>query len=244
MPRSPPIISSCAATSTPSRRLLEALPSPVWARDAAGRLTWVNAAYARAVEARDGADAVARNLEILDSSARDGARAAHTADASYEARLPVIVAGTRRIFQVIDRASPGGSAGIGIDVTEVEAMRAELTRMTEAHRRTLDQLSTAVAIFTADQRLAFYNAAYPRAVGTSIRRSSIPSRPTPACSTACAPRASCPSRPISANGRTNCTTPTVRSSRDRTNGTCPTAARCASSRRRTRKAASPICSTT
>ena len=36
-------------------RLLEALPSPVWARDATGRLTWVNAAYARAVEARDGA---------------------------------------------------------------------------------------------------------------------------------------------------------------------------------------------
>ena len=35
-------------------RLLEALPSPVWARDATGRLTWVNAAYARAVEARDG----------------------------------------------------------------------------------------------------------------------------------------------------------------------------------------------
>ena len=48
-------------------RFLEALPSPVWARDAAGRLTWVNAAYARAVEARDDADAVARNLQILDS---------------------------------------------------------------------------------------------------------------------------------------------------------------------------------
>ena len=72
----------------------------------------------------------------------------------------MIVAGTRRILQVIDRPSPGGSAGIGIDVTESEAMRAELARMTEAHRRTLDQLSTAVAIFRADQRLTFYNAAF------------------------------------------------------------------------------------
>jgi len=52
----------------------------------------------------------------------------------------VIVAGTRRILRVIDRPSPGGSAGIGIDVTESDAMRAELARMTEAHRRTLDQL--------------------------------------------------------------------------------------------------------
>ena len=72
----------------------------------------------------------------------------------------MIVAGTRRIFQVIDRPSPGGSAGIGIDVTEVEALRAEITRMIEAHRRTLDQLATGVAIFSADARLEFYNAAY------------------------------------------------------------------------------------
>ena len=141
-------------------QLLEALPAPVWARDTAGRLTWVNAAYARAVEARDGAEAVARNLEILDSAAREGAQHARAAGEFYDARLPVIVAGTRRILQVIDRPSPGGSAGIGIDVTEVEAMRAELSRMTDAHRRTLDQLSTAVAMFSADQRLTFYNAAF------------------------------------------------------------------------------------
>jgi signal transduction histidine kinase len=141
-------------------RLLETLPAPVWARDATGRLTWVNAAYARAVEARDGTDAIARNLELLDSGARDGAESRRAAGEFYEARLPVIMAGTRRILQVIDRPSPGGSAGIGIDVTESEAMRAELARMTEAHRRTLDQLSTAVAIYSADQRLAFYNAAF------------------------------------------------------------------------------------
>jgi signal transduction histidine kinase len=141
-------------------QLLEALPAPVWARDGRGRLTWVNAAYAHAVEARDGTDAVARNLEILDPTARDGALNAHASAASYEARLPVIVAGSRRILQVIDRPSSGGSAGIGIDVTESEAMRAELARMTEAHRRTLDQLSTAVAIYTADQRLTFHNAAF------------------------------------------------------------------------------------
>ena len=39
-------------------------------------------------------------------------------------------------------------------------MRSELARMVEAHRRTLDQLATGVAIFGANQKLAFYNAAY------------------------------------------------------------------------------------
>ena len=141
-------------------RLLEALPSPVWARDPTGQLTWVNAAYARAVEARDSADAVARGLEILDPAARNEAARTRASGEPYEAQLPVIVAGTRRILHVIDRAAPGGSAGIGIDVSEVDAMRDERARMTDAHRRTLDQLATAVAIFSADQRLAFHNAAY------------------------------------------------------------------------------------
>jgi len=40
------------------RTVIEKLPSPVWIRDAAGRLTFVNAAYARAVEAPEPADAV------------------------------------------------------------------------------------------------------------------------------------------------------------------------------------------
>jgi signal transduction histidine kinase len=140
--------------------LLAALPSPIWARDTAGRLSWVNAAYARAVDARDEADAVARNLELLDATARDGTARARAAGEPYAARLPAIVAGTRRILDVVDRPSGGGSAGMGIDVTEIEAMRSELTRMTEAHRRILDQLSTAVAIFTTGQRLSFYNTAY------------------------------------------------------------------------------------
>ena len=157
-------------------QLLEALPAPVWTRDGRGRLTWVNAAYAHAVEARDGADAVTRNLEILDPGARDSALNAHASGASYEARLPVIVAGTRRILQVIDRPSSGGSAGIGIDATESEVMRAELARMTEAHRRTLDQLSTAVAIFTADQRLTFYNAAFRQLWG--LEAAFLDSEPT------------------------------------------------------------------
>ena len=61
---------------------------------------------------------------------------------------------------MLDVPTRKGSAGIGIDATEAEAMRSELDRLNDAHRRTLDQLATGVAIFTADQRLTFYNAAY------------------------------------------------------------------------------------
>ena len=142
------------------RTLIEALPSPIWTSDAPGRKTWVNPAYAHAVDARDGAEAVARGLELLDPAARAELATASDSGEPYAARLAVIVAGTRRIFDVFDLATRNGRAGIGIDVTEVETTRGELARTIEAHRRTLDQLPTAVAIFGADQRLTFHNAAY------------------------------------------------------------------------------------
>jgi signal transduction histidine kinase len=142
------------------RALVEKLPSPVWTRDAAGQLTFVNAAYARAVEASDPADAIARDLELLDSSAREAIARARTQTGAYSGRLPAIVAGARRSFDVLDFRTETGSAGLGVDATEAETMRSALARLVDAHRRTLDQLSTGVAMFDANQKLTFYNAAY------------------------------------------------------------------------------------
>src|SRR5579863_5374031 len=142
------------------RTLVETLPSPAWTRDTAGRLTFVNAAYARAVEARDAADAVERGLELLDSAARENIAHARIAGGAYSGRLPAVVAGARRSFDVLDFQTETGSAGLGIDATEAEGMRNALARLVDAHRRTLDRLSTAVAMFDADQKLIFYNAAY------------------------------------------------------------------------------------
>jgi signal transduction histidine kinase len=139
------------------KALLNSLPAPVWARNQDGQLIFVNSAYARAVEAEDPSDAVERELELLDRAARD--KLSHTGGVNSE-RLPVIVAGARRIFDVIAAPSGAGSAGMAIDATEVETMRADLARMIEAHRRVLDQLATGVAIFNVDRKLIFYNTAF------------------------------------------------------------------------------------
>jgi hypothetical protein len=69
---------------TSLRSLIEALPSPVWTRDAAGQLTSSIAAYARAVEAKDAADAVERGIWNCSTAPR--ARS-HRAGASPRRRL-------------------------------------------------------------------------------------------------------------------------------------------------------------
>jgi signal transduction histidine kinase len=142
------------------RSLLDTLSAPVWARDEAGRLIFVNSAYAGAVEAENPSDAVARELELLDQGARTEVARVRAAGETYVGRLPAIAAGVRRVFDVIDASSGAGSAGMAIDRTEAETLRAELVRMTEAHRRVLDQLATGVAVFNIDRKLTFYNAAF------------------------------------------------------------------------------------
>lgn len=145
---------------TALRTLVDSLPFPVWARDREGRLDFVNAAYAGAVEAADPNEAVERNLELLDRSVREDAARTLGTNNPYRNRVPTVIAGARRIFDVIEMPTRAGSAGIGVDFTELENLKAEMSRMIDAHRRTLDQLATGVAIFGADHTLRFYNEAY------------------------------------------------------------------------------------
>ena len=143
-----------------TRALIEAVAAPVWARDDAGKLVFANQAYARAVEAQDGTEAVDRGIELFDRGARTELLRAHELVETYSGRLPAVVAGQRRSFDVMTVPAGRGSAGIALDATEAEGLRGELKRMMDAHRRTLDQLATGVAIFGSNQRLAFYNTAY------------------------------------------------------------------------------------
>ncbi len=140
--------------------LLDAVPCPVWTRNGDGTLSWANAAYARAVEAKDGHDAVERHVELLDQIDRDAAAASLKSGTIWNKRVHAVVAGKRNLMDVVDLPCEGGSAGLAIDLSELESVRTDLSRQMSAHTRTLDQLTTAVAIFDKSQRLVFHNAAY------------------------------------------------------------------------------------
>jgi len=169
------------------RGLLDAIPHPAWQRDDDGHINWVNHAYAQAIEARDRAEAIARGIELLDRPARDASEALRAAGQIWKARCPAIMMGARRMLDVIempvveteaasgsetanddwgqDPASVSQSSGkaaiaMASDVSELEAMRAAHAQQIEAHARTLDQLTTAVAIFDRTKRLVFHNTAY------------------------------------------------------------------------------------
>src|SRR5215207_8967996 len=101
-------------------------------------------------------------LRALDGADRDESVRRRAAGGAYAARVAAVVAGAGRMLDVTESATPAGSAGIAIDISELDRVRNDLQRQMDAHARTLDQLPTAVAIFDGKQRLAFHNAAYRR----------------------------------------------------------------------------------
>lgn len=142
------------------RELLDAVPNPVWVRDRFGKLSWANAAYACAVEAKDGPSAVLHGIELIEGKTRAACAAARADGKVWRSRAPAVVAGARRMLDIIDAPAGTGSAGMATDLSEIETLRSELAQQTAAHGRTLDQLSTAVAIFDGSKRLVFNNVAY------------------------------------------------------------------------------------
>jgi signal transduction histidine kinase len=144
------------------RGFAQAAAWPIWAKRADGGLQYANAAYAKAAEAASVPDALERKVELLDSGDRGDMERALKENAAFAARLPIVVGGERRFYDVQALNVGGGSVGMAVDVSEAAALSAALVRMAEAHRRTLDQLSSGVAVFDARRRLAFYNDSYRR----------------------------------------------------------------------------------
>ncbi len=147
------------------RDFVAAAPWPIWAKSVEGNLRYANAAYVRATEGANLADTMHRGLELLENDQRTEMNRVLNDNASFSARLPIVVGGERRIYDVEAIKLGGGSAGIAIDASEAAQLRDAMERMAEAHRRTLDQLSSGVAVFDGQRRLAFYNESYRRLWG-------------------------------------------------------------------------------
>ncbi|MCA3599364.1 MAG: PAS-domain containing protein [Methylobacterium sp.] len=142
------------------RGMLDAIPQPAWLRDAAGRLLWMNAAYARAVDARNEAEVLERQVELLDSADRAAIREETERCGQFRGALTAVLAGERRRLDVVEVRGEQGGGGFALDITDLEAAREALGRQMDAHVRTLDELPTAVAMFDPRQQLTYSNRAF------------------------------------------------------------------------------------
>lgn len=145
-----------------SRALLSALPHPAWLLDVSGRITWVNSAYVKAVDAESEAEVVDGQIQLLESRQRKKVARVMKTGQIFKEQLPLIVGSERKTHEVTVLPLGDATAGAAIDVADLESAKGELDRQVAAYDRTLDRVVTAVAIFNADQKLTFFNAAYQK----------------------------------------------------------------------------------
>jgi signal transduction histidine kinase len=136
--------------------LFDALPMPAWKRGLDGAVNWANRAY----KALGDSAAHGQFPELFGEQARQSIDAKRTGAGIFQDELTAVTGGDRRVFRVTDIAVPSGSAGLALDVSDDELVREEYGRTLQSHADTLDQLTTAVAMFDASQKLRFYNNAF------------------------------------------------------------------------------------
>ena len=143
------------------RAVLDALPMPVWRRDAGLELSGANRAFAAAIGAVP--DAPQTELREL-AGAEPGRALAESAKQSGQAseRRHVIVDGSRRWVELseIRLGESGESLGFARDLTDLEAAEAALHRHEAGHAAVLNRVTAAIAIYGADRRLNFFNLAF------------------------------------------------------------------------------------
>ncbi len=73
-----------------SRALLSALPHPAWLSDASDRLTWVNSAYVKAVDAESEAEVIDGQISLLESRQRKAVSRVLKSGQTYNDRIPLV----------------------------------------------------------------------------------------------------------------------------------------------------------
>lgn len=149
---------------------LDRAPIASWRRSPDLKLEWVNRAYVEMVEAINMDEVIADQKEIdpefLKVAERAKTEHQRSGKKAVDDYVRVNIRGQRRVLRVIEQPMHGAQgdrvsiAGLAIDVTRQDKAQEELRRHQKAHRQTLDQLGTAVAVFGPNQALEYYNQSF------------------------------------------------------------------------------------
>jgi signal transduction histidine kinase len=141
------------------RELIESIPLPLWRRGDNYALIDCNQAYAGAFDATREV-VLAEGRELAPCGFLQRAGTAETAD-RRSTRGHVVIGGSRRLMEFVELpCRSGGMIGFALDRTDIETAETELCRHTRAHAAVLESIAAAVAIYGADKRLKFFNAAF------------------------------------------------------------------------------------
>lgn len=145
------------------RTVLDALPQSIWVTDDETKtIQWCNASYEFLAEKKRD-DIIDHPIDIkatpLEKSKESISDILSKIKEKTRIQARTIINGKRHLSDIhlIPNSSERFVVGIANDITEQENLRAELDRYVSSNAKLLEQLTTSIAIFNADQSLEFYN---------------------------------------------------------------------------------------
>lgn len=158
------------------RVLLDVFPRPLWLRDNTQKIIWCNKTYVDFL-GKSQEQILREQHEIFGKQRKNksggempgpsfAARALEAGEA-IQTRIHTIIQGGRMLLNIseIPMAGYDMTLGIAYNVTREEELEAELKRYQSSNKELLGQLRSAIAIFSADERIEFYNPAYAQLWG-------------------------------------------------------------------------------
>lgn len=145
--------------------MVDAVPIALWYRNEDNQIDYCNMVYARVLESTPD-EIVQRGQELIDryrsTSAYQLAIKAKTTGSLQKHRAHMIIDGSRRLIELTEVPCLDNQFTIGyaLDLTEIEESALELNKHINAHQDVLHYLSTPIAIYTPDTKLAFFNTAF------------------------------------------------------------------------------------
>ncbi len=156
---------------------LNSIPRPLWLRDMQQNIVWCNTTYADYLGMSVG-DIITQQKEIAAQAlkkktgediqpGRTLATESLKKGEALEAKAHAVVHGKRMLMKIseIPMGPLGMTLGIAYNITREEELETELQRYQSSNKELLEQLRSAIAIFTADEKLEFYNSAFSQLWG-------------------------------------------------------------------------------
>ncbi|BBL52771.1 alkaline phosphatase [Bartonella quintana] len=136
------------------RNLLDLIQEPVWIQDCEGKVCFINRAFREMTGFREDSNKV---VDLFNETTQ---RQTDETETIFQEHVHTVIGGERYRFHLTRITTTEGMAAFARDDSAYENLSNELRRVLQSHCETLDQISTAVAIFDTNQKLKFCNHAF------------------------------------------------------------------------------------
>ncbi|WP_019223088.1 PAS-domain containing protein [Bartonella rattaustraliani] len=136
------------------RNLLDCIQEPVWIRDNEGNICFANRAFREMTRFQEGSN------EVYDLFNDTKLNKTEKTETLFQEHVHIVIDGERHNFHLTRITTEEGMAAFARDDSAYENLTHELKYILQSHCETLDQISTAVAIFDTNQKLKFCNHAF------------------------------------------------------------------------------------